>query len=139
MADTSVGRPFVTDFCTLYPEGTKDDPSAWKHCCIAHDLFMWAGGEKSDRVKADLDLKECVIQSGYEDHANRIYLGVRLGSLSPIKFEDKAWGNAWIGRERNAKLSEEETFSLIEQIENHPEVNIETYQHFRSTLNGRLE
>jgi hypothetical protein len=105
--------PFQTDYCTSFPEGTTGNPSAWKNCCLRHDMNFWAGGDKSDRDEADLNLKKCVEDKGYPKIAWVIYQAVRLGSYSPIKFENKKWNFGWSGRPELQKL----TSSDIDQIE----------------------
>jgi hypothetical protein len=105
--------PFQTDYCTGIPEGVPYNRTAWKNCCLMHDMFFWAGGEKSDRDEADLGLKRCVEDKGYPKIAWVIYQAVRLGSYSPIKFEDKKWNFGWPGRPEHQKLSSED----IDQIE----------------------
>jgi hypothetical protein len=104
---------FQTDFCTGVPEGTPQNPTAWKNCCLKHDMFFWAGGDKSDRDQSDLDLKKCVEDKGYPKIAWVIYQGVRLGSYSPIKFENKKWNFGWPERPEHQKL----TSADIDQIE----------------------
>lgn len=105
--------PFKTDYCTGVPEGVPRDPSAWKECCLVHDMNFWAGGDKSDRDAADVELRECVAAKGYPVIARIIYEGVRLGSYSPIKFEDKKWNFGWKDRTEFQKL----TAVDIDQIE----------------------
>lgn len=47
-----------------------------------------------------------------------IYLGVRIGALSPMKFGGKQWGNAWSPQEtRNKKLSMKEIDLIDGEIE----------------------
>lgn len=104
---------FETDYCTGIPEGTIQNPSAWKNCCLKHDMFFWAGGDKAARDESDLDLKKCVEEKGYPKIAWVIYQGVRLGSYSPIKFENKKWNFGWPKRSVHQKLSS----SDIDQIE----------------------
>lgn len=105
--------PFETDFCTGVPEGTRRDPTAWRDCCLVHDMYFWAGGDKTDRDRSDLLLKECVEGKGYPKIARVIYYGVRLGSYSPIKFENKKWNFGWPSRPEHQKLSSED----IDKIE----------------------
>ncbi len=86
-------RPFKTDGCTgWFDQSFKYD---WKKCCVIHDLYFWAGGEKSDRKNADKKLRQCVKEVSNGFHAGLIYFGVKTGSLSPFKIPSKKWGNAW--------------------------------------------
>ncbi len=97
-ASASQLTPFKTDYCTNYPEGRRDEPELWKHCCLIHDMNFWAGGNKQDRYNSDLELRRCVEETGAYYRARLIYYAVRAGSYSPIKYPDKKWNNGW--RER---------------------------------------
>ena len=104
---------FTTDYCTSYPEGTRDQPDLWKICCLEHDLFFWAGGSKKDREIIDLKLRDCVEKKAGSAQANLMYYAVRAGSLSPIKNPDKKWNNGWRERPDYAPLSSED----VDQVE----------------------
>lgn len=133
-------KPFVTDFCTSYREGTSQKPDLWKHCCVEHDLYFWAGGSLEDRKATDLRLKSCVESTGAIFQAKLIYLGVTLGGVSPIKFKSKQWGNAWENRQRHISLNEIETSQLIQYLEeNEFELSSELKQTFKEQLNSRLD
>jgi hypothetical protein len=97
-----IKRSFSTDFCTGFKEGTKK--YNWKKCCIIHDLYFWAGGNKTHRKIADKKLKSCVRKKSNKYYANLIYLGVKTGSASPIKIKGKQWGNAWGNKSMKRKL-----------------------------------
>src|SRR5665647_529188 len=86
-------KPFTTDYCTGYFEGTRSHPGLWKDCCLEHDLYFWAGGSSQERNQADKRLRACVADKGTPIHARLIYWGVKLGSKSPIKIKGKHWGN----------------------------------------------
>jgi hypothetical protein len=106
-------RPFVTDGCTDFVNGTSEKPELWLHCCVAHDLYFWAGGTRAARDQADLDLRDCVRATGAKTAAELMYLGVRLGSHSPSKHKGMQWGNAWPDRPAYRRLTPEE-IELIE-------------------------
>jgi hypothetical protein len=106
-------KPFKTDYCTNYVEGTLKHPTAWKHCCLMHDMYFWAGGTSQERVEADLGLKTCIEKTGHSLQAQIMYSAIRLSSHSPIKYPDKRWGNGWKDREDFVKLTDLE----IEEIE----------------------
>ena len=91
-------HPFETDYCTNYPEGTRNQPELWKHCCLLHDMKFWAGGNKQNRYDSDVELKTCIEETGAVHIAKLMYLAVRSGSYSPVKYPDKKWNNGW--RER---------------------------------------
>lgn len=98
-------RHFVTDYCTGYKEGTRDDPTLWQDCCVAHDLYLWAGGTRAQRNQVDLELRECIEARGAKTQAYVMWVAVRAGSLSPIKIGGKQWGNAWGDKTRHSSLS----------------------------------
>jgi len=54
MAAESVNiKPFTTDGCSLFPDGTLKDNTLWKSCCIEHDKAYWRGGSYPERQAAD--------------------------------------------------------------------------------------
>lgn len=108
----ALSRPFVFDGCTLFPEGTAENPKLWSECCLEHDLRFWAGGSRRLRDEADRQLRRCVKERGDAAVGDMMYLGVILGSLSPVKFPGKRWGNAW-EKPRYEKLTADQ-ISLIE-------------------------
>lgn len=107
---------FQTDYCTGIPEGVPQNRNAWKNCCLKHDMFFWAGGDKSARDESDLDLKKCVEDKGYPKIAWVIYHAVRLGSYSPIKFENKKWNFGWPERPEHQKLSSSDIDKIEREI-----------------------
>lgn len=132
-------KPFLTDFCTSYAEGTRSQPDLWKHCCIEHDLYFWAGGSKADRKATDIRLRDCVAATGAETHARLIYTAVSIGGASPIRFKTKQWGHAFENRERYQSLSLEETNLVIEALKpGHPHVPGDLFSTFKNQLYSRL-
>ena len=107
-------RPFSTEGCTAWREGPRRQPNLWRHCCVAHDLEFWAGGVADGRNQADLNLRDCVAATGAGREARIIYLGVRIGSLSPRKIHGMQWGNAW---SRTVTRSTPLTESEIDRLE----------------------
>lgn len=133
-------KPFLTDYCTAYPEGTRDQPELWKHCCIEHDLYFWAGGSREDRKETDLRLKACVEATGEVEIARLIYAAVTIGGASPIRFKTKEWGHAFEGRERYLPLSAEETTMVMNQLDQQEtELTPEMKNSFYEQLNSRLD
>ena len=112
-AGTQNLAPFETDYCTNYREGTRNKPEQWKHCCLIHDMNFWAGGTKQDRYSADLSLKNCVQDTGAYYEGQLMYLAVRSGSYSPIKYSNKRWNHGWRTRPNFQKLNVED----IDRIE----------------------
>lgn len=133
-------KPFVTDYCTLYVEGTRAQPNLWRHCCEEHDLYFWSGGSEEDKKNADLGLKSCVAKTGATTQSVLIYTAVVLGGHSPIHIKAKEWGNAWEGRPRYLTLTESETAQAIEHIEsNYPDLSNELKHSYIEQLNSRLD
>ena len=133
-------KPFLTDYCTAYAEGTREKPELWKHCCIEHDLYFWAGGSRDDRKESDLRLKHCVEATGEVEIARLIYAAVSIGGASPIRFKTKEWGHAFENRERYLALTSDETTLIIDQLEQQPsELSLELKTSFYEQLNSRLE
>ena len=71
-------RPFVTDGCTLWPDGWWTGRS-WQKCCIDHDAAYWCGGTNAKRKQADKDLCDCVAQEYSAWMGSVMWLGSRLG------------------------------------------------------------
>lgn len=105
-------RPFVSDGCTLFKEGTRKHPNLWAHCCLEHDLWLWAGGSSDERSCANDTLYECVRATGAKKTAAIMRLGVTLGRASPLKLKGKQWGNAWGDSVRDKSLSQIEIEKL---------------------------
>ena len=89
---------FHTDYCTNSPEGTFRRPELWKHCCLIHDLYFWSGGSRKDRDEAEKKLKSCVSDMGAHRVAQLMFIAVRAGSYSPIKYSKKKWNHGWKDR-----------------------------------------
>ncbi len=128
---------FITDGCsgglsvgweylaTKVPEfkDTHGNKPAWQSCCETHDLAYHSGGARTDtsemsfeaRRKVDIDLKECVIETGnkrsneltkeynisdkelqtiYTGIANMMYGAVRIGGM-PCTDLPWRWGFGW--------------------------------------------
>ena len=133
-------RPFETDYCTAYAEGTRAQPNLWKHCCEEHDLYFWAGGSLDDRKTSDLRLKTCVEKTGARTQAVLIYTAVSIGGSSPIRFKKKQWGHAWEGRQRYVSLTEDETSKIIHHLDTHnQEMSADLKQSLKEQLNSRLD
>lgn len=133
-------RPFETDYCTNYPEGTKKKPDLWKHCCLMHDMFFWSGGTLKDRSNADLDLRSCIEATGAIKQSRIMYAAVRMGSYSPLKYPKKKWGNGWDNRTENASLTKEEIkYIEAELASGYDYINPTIKEYFLYKLNSRSE
>jgi hypothetical protein len=87
-------RPFATDGCTLFPDGTSEHKDLWLHCCVDHDHKYWMGGAKEDRLKADRELRACVAAVGEPKTGALMMAGVRAGG-TPYLPTSWRWGYGW--------------------------------------------
>jgi len=94
-------KPFQSDGCTHFPNGSLAEPELWLHCCTHHDLSYWAGGTAAERGAADRRLKECVEETGHPEAASLMFVGVRMGGRSH-------WGTGWTVPRGYAPLTDEE-------------------------------
>ncbi len=87
-------KPFTTDGCSVFFDGTLSQKELWLACCIEHDRAYWQGGTYDDRLAADKQLRECVAQVGEQAIAELMLGGVRVGGtpLLPTRFR---WGYGW--------------------------------------------
>lgn len=100
-------KPFTTDGCSDFPNGTLKQKNLWLACCTAHDKKYWAGGTYQERKLADRELKECVAAVGKPAIAQLMLAGVRVGG-SPWWHTPFRWGYGWpYGRGYKALTPEE--------------------------------
>jgi len=90
---------FTSDGCSLFVDGTFEDPELWKECCLKHDIAYWQGGTKEERAAADIAFRECVQKkTGNAELAEVMYQAVRQGG-EPYYPTWYRWGYGWpIGR-----------------------------------------
>ena len=90
---------FTSDGCSLFINGTFEDPELWKECCLKHDIAYWQGGTEEQREQADLAFRECVEKkTGDSTLTNLMYEEVRVGG-EPYFPTWYRWGYGWpIGR-----------------------------------------
>jgi hypothetical protein len=130
-------RPFETDYCTGFPEGTREEPNLWKHCCVEHDLHFWAGGCRNARREADRRIYQCIRDSGAPGIARLMFLGIRLGAMSPFKIQKRKWGNGWRDQRGNYRGLALKDIPLLEaEFHANPstEVTPEMFHRFLTTL-----
>jgi hypothetical protein len=108
-------KPFETDGCTMFLDGTKEKPELWKHCCTYHDLRYWYGGTLKDQDQSDLKLKQCVEKVAGTKWANLIYTGVRAGHYSPIK-NKYAWAWGWNPKRDKDPLSSADLIYVKQEL-----------------------
>lgn len=88
-------KPFSSDGCSLFPDRSVITQQDWCECCFQHDIAYWQGGTEQQRVDADMELKQCVLQkTSNEALANLMYDGVRVGG-SPYFYNWYRWGYGW--------------------------------------------
>jgi hypothetical protein len=87
-------KPFTTDGCSLWIDGTLEQPNLWRHCCVAHDLDYWKGGTEAQRKQSDARIQACVKEAQGSGMANYIYTNVRWGG-SPYWMSNYRWGYGW--------------------------------------------
>jgi hypothetical protein len=106
-------KPFASDGCSAFPDGTPTQRELWLQCCTAHDRAYWQGGTYQQRKEADLALRRCVAQVDQPEIAAVMLVGVRAGGspLFPTRFR---WGYGWTWPRWYRALSEEES----EQVRN---------------------
>jgi hypothetical protein len=106
-AESSLLKPFTTDGCSVFPDGTLAHKELWLSCCTAHDLAYWQGGTYEERLQADQALEICVTQVGEPRIAKLMLAGVRVGGTPylPTSFR---WGYGWPYPRLYKALSDEE-------------------------------
>jgi hypothetical protein len=109
-------KTYESDGCTMFPDGSTNNKTLWRHCCDLHDLRYWFGGTKDNELQADLNLKSCVDEVAGPVVANMMYLGVRTGHYSPIKNKYK-WGWGWGSREEWLPLTADEKIYISTELD----------------------
>jgi hypothetical protein len=135
-------RPFKTNGCTGFWNGPPSRPEQWRHCCVVHDLYFWAGGAKRYRKSADQKLRDCIQATGHEGTAWLMYWGVRIGSLSPLKIKGEQWGNGWLdGRERFSPLRPDDLDTIKKMLVDrpNPELSAEALSGFYRDLERQIQ
>jgi hypothetical protein len=81
-------KPFVSDGCSAFPDGTFAQNELWLSCCQEHDYAYWKGGTYQDRLASDKKLASCVSKVGEPEIALLMLAGVRVGGspFFPTKF-----------------------------------------------------
>ncbi|MGY8869593.1 MAG: hypothetical protein ACKVJE_04045 [Pseudomonadales bacterium] len=87
-------KPFTSDGCSAFPDGTFEQKELWLSCCTAHDYSYWQGGTYEERLIADKQLRQCVAKVGKPKIASLMLAGVRVGG-SPYFPTSFRWGYGW--------------------------------------------
>ena len=87
-------KPFTSDGCSTFPDGTFKQINLWLSCCQKHDFDYWKGGTYQACLDSDNALKTCVSNVGEPEIAALMLAGVRVGGTPylPTKFR---WGYGW--------------------------------------------
>lgn len=92
--DAAELKPFTSDGCSVFPDGTLDKQELWLTCCTQHDFEYWKGGTYQQRLESDQKLEACVAKVGQPEVAAVMLLGVRVGG-SPYLPTEFRWGYGW--------------------------------------------
>lgn len=87
-------KPFASDGCSSFPDGTFKQGELWLQCCVAHDVAYWKGGTYNERLVADQELRMCVKEVGEPEIALLMLAGVRVGG-TPVLPTSYRWGYGW--------------------------------------------
>ena len=87
-------KPFTSDGCSSFPDGTFEHKELWLSCCTAHDYAYWQGGTYDERLIADKKLQLWCAKVGEPQIAQLMLAGVRVGGTPylPTSFR---WGYGW--------------------------------------------
>jgi len=87
-------KPFVSDGCSWFPDGTYQHNKLWLNCCQAHDYDYWQGGTYQQRLDSDERLKACLTDVGQHGIGTLMFAGVRVGG-TPMLPTSYRWGFGW--------------------------------------------
>lgn len=87
-------KPFATDGCSMWIDGTPANPYLWRHCCVAHDKDYWLGGTEAQRKLSDETLRACVTKADSKAMGEYLYMNVRWGG-APNWLTPYRWGYGW--------------------------------------------
>ena len=107
-------KPFTSDGCSVFPDGTLTEKKLWLSCCTQHDYEYWKGGTYEQRLESDQKLEACVAKVGQPEVAAIMLLGVRVGG-SPYLPTEFRWGYGWPYPREYKPLTPEEQ-ALAEQL-----------------------
>ncbi|WP_296055389.1 hypothetical protein [uncultured Amphritea sp.] len=109
-------KPFTSDGCSSFPDGTWQENRLWLSCCKEHDRAYWQGGTYQQRLNADNRLNECVAAVGKPNTALLMLAGVRVGG-SPYFPTTFRWGYGWPYPRNYGELTEEELLQVKQLTE----------------------
>ena len=116
---------FTSDGCSLFIDGSFENPELWKDCCFQHDIAYWQGGTKEEREAADLAFKKCVEKkTGNSGLAELMYQAVRKGG-EPYFPTWYRWGYGWpLGRGYRSLTISERDLVKIKLAEYHNSLSL---------------
>ena len=127
-------KPFTSDGCSQFPDGTLNEKNLWCGCCITHDIAYWQGGTEQQKKQADQALRACVLEKTKNKLlAETMYLGVRVGGL-PIFPVWYRWGYGWQYGRSFQSLNTEETQQVKTQLLQYQSTLPKTYCEFEYPL-----
>lgn len=109
-------RPFTSDGCSRFPDGTIIRRTLWRDCCLAHDKAYWRGGARDERREADHHFKACVSEVQSAPLGFLMYRGVRFGG-GPWWPTSYRWGYGWPYGRGYRPLSPEEQSRIDELLD----------------------
>lgn len=115
MAKASEVKPFSSDGCSAFPDGTYLQNQLWLKCCTAHDFAYWQGGTYQQRLNADKELEKCVAKVGEPEIALLMLAGVRVGG-TPFLPTNFRWGYGWPYPKFYKELSSDEKQQIQDSI-----------------------
>lgn len=104
-------KPFQSDGCSVWPEGTNTNRISWIKCCIKHDIAYWKGGTETQKLAADQELKSCVEKTDSKFIAKLMKIGAGIGGKPQYKTSFK-WGYGWNYQRGYLPLTENEQIFL---------------------------
>lgn len=104
-------KPFTSDGCSAFPDGTLQQQELWLSCCVDHDYAYWKGGSYEERAAADETLRQCVATVGEPQIALLMLAGVRVGGTPYLPTEFR-WGYGWPYPRGYRTLSTQELLEL---------------------------
>ncbi|MEJ2688828.1 MAG: dual specificity protein phosphatase family protein [Deltaproteobacteria bacterium] len=108
---------FTSDGCMLFPDGPISERGRWCECCLNHDIAYWRGGTKNDRLKADEELKACVLERTKDKTLSEtMYLGVRAGG-HPAFPTWYRWAYGWSYGRGYAPLTDSERRQVKKRLD----------------------
>jgi hypothetical protein len=127
-------KPFVSDGCSAFPDGTFEQNELWLSCCHEHDYAYWKGGTYEERFESDKALESCVSKVGEPEIALLMLAGVRVGGSPyfPTRFR---WGYGWAYPKFYGELIESELMQ-VERMSNYSTTSADTREQDLQNMNS---